>query len=177
MGRNASLRSRAAPQRRIGVLAIVPCGKTKIWSRNFLAGPIPAKDAYVSPLFKLHRRYAESFAADWRILSAWYGFLHPEHLIEDYEAKFLASDLNSTNWWRLEGLRHQASRLPRYERVILLGGRLYRDIARRTLVGVYLPSEISEPFRGQSLLRTMHALKAAMEYGQGDDSGTDCSNH
>ena len=151
MRRNASFHNRAAPPKRIGVLAIVPCGKSKIWSRNFLAGPTPAKDAYVSPLFKLHRRYAESFATEWRILSAWHGFLHPEQLIEDYEAKFLPSDLKPKNWWRLEGLCHQARRLPQYEHVILLGGRLYRDIAKRALLGVYLTLEISEPFRGHSL--------------------------
>lgn len=29
------------------VLVVVPCGRQKIWASNFLAGPTPAKDAYV----------------------------------------------------------------------------------------------------------------------------------
>src|SRR5947209_8592142 len=105
-----------------GRLVIVPCSKIKIWSKNWLAGETPAKDAYISPVFKLHRRYAESLGAEWRILSAWYGFLHPDQPIEDYGAQFCNSDLRSENWWRLEGLFQQARRLPRYEQVILLGG-------------------------------------------------------
>jgi hypothetical protein len=44
----------------------------KIWDRNFLAGSTLAKEAYVSAMFKLHRRYAERFGNEWRILSAWY---------------------------------------------------------------------------------------------------------
>ncbi len=148
--------------RRDGVLVIVPCSKSKIWSLNFLAGPTPAKDAYISSLFRLYRRYAETFASDWRILSAWYGFLHPDQLIEDYDAKFKATDLDSTNWWRLNGLFQQARRLPRCQRVVLLGGILYRQIARRSLLGMYLPAEISEPFQGFDLLRTMHALRTAL---------------
>lgn len=147
-----------------GILAIVPCSKTKIWSRNFLAGPTPAKDAYISSAFRLHRRYAETFASEWRILSAWYGFLHPEHLIEDYDAKFQPTDLDARNWWRLTALYHQACGLPRFERVILLGGDLYRQIAKRCLIGMYLPGQINEPFRGHSLLETMRALKAMLNY-------------
>jgi hypothetical protein len=141
----------------------VPCGKTKIWSKNWLSGETPAKDAYISTVFKLHRKYAESIGTEWRILSAWYGFLHPDQLIQDYDAKFCNSDLHSENWWRLEGLFQQARRLPRYEQVVLLGGNLYRQIMRRSLSGIYLPTEIVEPFAGQSLLRMVRSLKQAFQ--------------
>ncbi len=121
-GRSAPLVTRE------GRLVIVPCSKVKIWSKNCLAGATAAKDAYVSPVFKLHRGYAESLGTEWRILSASYGFLHPDQLIEDYDAKFRSSDMHSENWWRLEGLFQQARQLPRCEQVILLWGALYRQI-------------------------------------------------
>ena len=155
----------SSPGKRTGkpsTLVILPCGKLKIWSKNFLAGPTPAKDAYISSVFKLYRKYAESVGTDWRILSAWYGFLHPEYAIEDYDARFHESDLHAENWWRLKGLWQQARRLPQCEQVVLLGGTLYRQIMKKALEGVYLPREITEPFAGLSVGRTMCALKKSI---------------
>lgn len=158
------------PANKPSTLVILPCSKVKIWSKNWLAGPTPAKDAYISPVFKLHRKYAESIGAEWRILSAWYGFLHPEFEIEDYDAKFRGSDLSAQNWWRLQGLFQQARTLPRCREVVLLGGRLYRQIMKHALSGVYLPKETLEPFAGLTLGRTMSALKKAISYrGRPDD--------
>jgi hypothetical protein len=99
-------------------LVIVPCGALKIWSYNFLAGPTPARDAYISSAFRLNRKYAEIFGADWRILSAWYGILHPGQLICDYDAKFRSSDLDPRHWWRLQGMFQQARALPRFDHVV-----------------------------------------------------------
>jgi hypothetical protein len=148
--------------RREDALVIVPCSRVKIWRQNFLAGATPAKDAYVSPVFKLHRRYAEALGGEWRILSAWYGFLHPDQRIEDYDAKFRNSDMHPANWWRFEGLFRQARELPRCEQVILLGGELYRQIMKKALSGLYLPADTVEPFAGQSLLRTIRSLKRVL---------------
>jgi hypothetical protein len=126
----------------------------KIWDRNFLVGPTPAKDAYISSSFRLHRKYAETFGTDWRILSAWYGITHPDQLICDYNAKFRVGDLDPSRWWRLQGMFQQARALPRFDRAILLGGKIYRQIARKALQGVYLAAEIEEPFAGLDLLKT-----------------------
>lgn len=161
----SSCRERKGAQKP-STLVILPCGKLKIWSKNFLAGPTPAKDAYISPIFKVHREYAECVATEWRILSAWYGFLHPEAVIEDYDARFRASDLQPRNWWRLKGLWQQARALPHCERVILLGGALYRQVMKRALEGLYLPCEITEPFAGLGLGRTMSALRKSISNGE-----------
>ncbi len=162
MSRKRRLKRSTSPAARKGRLVIVPCSKTKIWSKNWLSGEMPAKDAYISTVFQLHRKYVESLGAEWRILSAWYGFLHPDQLILDYDARFNSSDLRSENWWRLEGLFQQARRLPRYEQVVLLGGSLYRQIMKKALSGVYLPAEMAEPFAGLTLLKTMSCLKNAI---------------
>src|SRR5258708_3544173 len=144
------------------VLVVVPCGRQKIWASNFLAGPTPAKEAYVSSLFQLHRRYAEALGTEWRILSAWHGITHPDQLIEDYDARFGEPDLEPRNWWRLQMMFQQARALPRFEQAVLLGSSVYRQIARRVFQGVFLPRQIFEPFAGMDLFATLRALKLAL---------------
>lgn len=140
-------------------LVIIPCGVLKIWNRNFLVGPTPAKDAYISSSFRLHRKYAETFGTDWRILSAWYGITHSDQLICDYDAKFCVGDLDPSRWWRLQGMFQQARALPRFDRAVLLGGKIYRQIARKMLQGVYLAMEIEEPFAGLDLFETNRLMR------------------
>lgn len=61
-------------------IALVGCGKSK---RMACA---PAKDLYTGPLFRAGRAYAEE-CDEWRILSAKYGVLDPELVIEPYDKK------------------------------------------------------------------------------------------
>lgn len=60
-------------------IALVSCVKTKA------AAALPAKDLYVSPLFRGMRRYAEAQADAWFILSAEHGLLHPDQVVAPYE--------------------------------------------------------------------------------------------
>ena len=144
------------------MLVIVPCGAQKLWCRNPGAGKVAAREAYVSSLFNVYREYAQTFGTEWRILSARYGITHPEQLVENYDCKFDLSYLDPKNWWKLEGMVQQARALPRYEKLILLGGKLYREIVRKVFLGIYLPSEIVEPFAGCDLPRTMSKVRAAI---------------
>lgn len=73
-GPTAGLPKRVAPD-----LVLVSCVKSKRPS------PAPAKDLYVSPLFRGERTYAESTGAPWFILSAEYGLLGPDDLVAPYE--------------------------------------------------------------------------------------------
>ncbi|WP_390622104.1 DUF6884 domain-containing protein [Roseiconus lacunae] len=60
-----------------GILVIVPCGSSKVWSNDPSAGPTIAKDAYIGSPFKVNRKYAEHIGNRWVILSAKYGFIEP----------------------------------------------------------------------------------------------------
>lgn len=51
------------------------------------AEPAPAKDLYVSSLFRKERAYAESSGAKWYILSAEHGLLEPEDVIAPYDLR------------------------------------------------------------------------------------------
>ncbi len=60
-------------------LCLVGCSKTK------LLHAAPAQDLYTSPLFRLGRAWAEQHADHWAILSARYGVLLPDRVIEPYD--------------------------------------------------------------------------------------------
>lgn len=133
--------------------------------------PTPAQDAYTSTLFKLHRKFAESQGA-WWVLSAKYGWLWPDTPIEDYDQKFRPEQLHQlcslTPEFRHLRLSNRAAAMMSVyrartgqdiKRVILLGGWLYRDIAKRELRHFGLT--IDEPFAGLDLFQTMKALKSA----------------
>lgn len=60
-------------------VALVACAAAK------LDHPAPAKDLYVSSLFRKSRAYAERNADAWYILSAKHGLVSPAATIEPYD--------------------------------------------------------------------------------------------
>lgn len=70
----ATARSSGGPD-----IVLVGCVKSK------QDHPAPAKDLYVSDLFRKARQYAEVSAERWYILSAKYGLVAPDEVIEPYE--------------------------------------------------------------------------------------------
>jgi hypothetical protein len=60
-------------------VVLIGCVKSK------LARPAPARDLYTSALFKKQRVYAEESGARWFVLSAEYGLVEPQQIIEPYE--------------------------------------------------------------------------------------------
>ena len=116
-----------------GFLVVVSCGKEKIWKRHPNAGPMAARNAYTSPVFKRSRRYAEHFAEAWLILSAKYGLIEPEFCIpEDYNRSFYSPDAIAT-----AALRQQvaAKGLERFTTVGVLGSDVYWQRVREAFEG------------------------------------------
>jgi hypothetical protein len=60
-------------------LLLVTCVKAKA------ASPRPARDLYVSPLFRKQRAYAEGLGVPWFILSAEHGLVGPDEWLAPYE--------------------------------------------------------------------------------------------
>lgn len=74
-------------------VVLVGCVKTK-------AGrPCPAKDLYISPLFTGRRRYAERSGRPWFILSAAYGLVKPDEVIQPYEQRVDDLDREARTAW------------------------------------------------------------------------------
>jgi hypothetical protein len=61
------------------LIAIVGCGKRK------RAEEWCARDLYTGGVTLARFRYAEREASDWRILSALYGVIHPDEVVEPYD--------------------------------------------------------------------------------------------
>lgn len=106
-------------------LCILPCGAKKIWDVDPQAGPTAAKHVYKSALHKACRRYAETFAERWVILSAKHGFLLPDDIVPgQYDVGFQHKDRDVVTAERLkEQMVHK--QLDVYTDVIVLGGKKF----------------------------------------------------
>lgn len=152
----ASIRSATRP------LVIVACGKAKIWDKNKLAGPTCAEDAYVGAHFLVNRDYARRFGARWVILSAKYGYIDPHFMIpEPYDVTFKDPQTRPS----LRKLRQQVRSmgLARFQTVIGLGGKEYREAIRETFDGS--SSALCFPTQGLPIGRAMQRLKRTISHG------------
>lgn len=84
----------------------------------------PAKDMYVSDWFIKAREWAEENGARWFILSAKYGLLHPDTIIEPYEKTLNAMPVDERRIWG-EQVNTAISSLP--GRLVCLAGKKYRE--------------------------------------------------
>src|SRR5271157_2546230 len=102
------------------ILVIIACSQRKNDE------PAPAKDLYRGTLFRFAREYAETCGYDYRILSAKYGLLCPDDLIEPYNQRISTS----ADVARLQQLVIPAASalLPQYDKIILIGGAMYRKV-------------------------------------------------
>jgi hypothetical protein len=102
-------------------VALVSCVKQK---RDTSA---PARDLYLSPLFRGFRRYAESRADSWYILSAEHGVLRPEQVVEPYERTLLAMPKRERVSWGRRVRQQLLDLLPSDAEIVLLAGTRYRE--------------------------------------------------
>jgi hypothetical protein len=117
----------------MNTITLVSCVSKK------LDRPAPAAELYVSPWFKKARRYAELTSDRWFILSAKYGLVEPDRVIEPYERT-----LNEMNWHgRIEwagqvyfSLQEALSGLE--GKIVFLAGHHYRDYLARWLEGRFV---------------------------------------
>jgi len=101
-------------------VALVSCVKKK---RDAAA---PACDLYLSQLFRGLRHYAETHANVWYILSAEYGVLPPEKVIEPYERTLNKMPKRERLAWAEKVQEQLLDLLPAGAEVILLAGQRYR---------------------------------------------------
>jgi cytoplasmic iron level regulating protein YaaA (DUF328/UPF0246 family) len=140
-------------------LVVVPCGRSKIWSKYPHLGPTPARDAYTGAPFHVNREFAEKMSDRWIILSAKYGFIDPDTPIQHYEVTFKRK---STNPVSVTALRKQAIDMGLFDfsKVIVLGGTEYRKVVAEAFAGADVRLEF--PFAGLPLGQAMQAAKRAI---------------
>lgn len=148
-------------------LVIIPCGSAKIWSKVTTSSSYPAKKAYIGSPFVVNRKYAESTGNRWMILSARYGYIDPDTMIQDYDETFKAVTPQTIT---VNALKKQIEEklLTRYSTILGLGGMEYIAMIRKSFAGT--PCHLEFPFAGLPLFKYMPAVKAATIGSRNDNS-------
>lgn len=102
-------------------VALISCVKTK------LTLAAPARDMYVSPLFRGMRRYAERNADAWIILSAEHGVLQPDQVIAPYERTLKTMRKLDRAAWAERVQGQLLELLPTRAEIVILAGERYRE--------------------------------------------------
>lgn len=101
--------------------------------------PAPARELYRSPWFQKARAYVDRQGGRWFILSAKYGLIAPDEIIEPYDETLAGMSPAARRHWGACVLEAMGRYIEAAAPLILLAGRNYRDplwptIARRASV-------------------------------------------
>lgn len=134
-------------------IALVSCVKQKV------SGPCPAKDLYISPLFRYMRAYAVQQADRWFILSAEYGLVDPERQLVRYEQTLSGVSAAARRAWahRVYEQMKDADLLRRGISFLWLAGKTYKQDLSRKLEGF----QQHDPLAGLGIGKRLAWLKAA----------------
>lgn len=118
---------------------LISCVSTK------RATPAPARDLYVSELFRRARTYVEATKCLWFILSAKYGLVDPDEVIAPYEQTLNTMGASERRKWAEKVQVQMDKRMPAAERIVLIAGQRYREFLmpylRRRAAKVEVPLE------------------------------------
>ena len=108
------------------VLVITGCTKDKLGYNASVKAP--AKQMYQGRLFKTVRNYCETMGFDYVIISAKYGLIFPNEVIEGYE-KVLRTKEDVKN---IQPLVEEKLRplLKDYDRIVVIAGKRYREVLK-----------------------------------------------
>ena len=110
-----------------------------------LSVPAPAADLYTSAWFRKARSYVAESGEPWFILSAKYGLVHPDKVIEPYDATLNTMPVADRREWARSVLGDLESYVAGMETVVVLAGKRYRQFLEGPLaatgVTVSIPME------------------------------------
>lgn len=138
-------------------VGLVGCASQK------LQRPAPARDLYVSQLFRKASAYAQATCDRWYVLSAKHGLVHPDTVIEPYDMRLGTNHTTSPpiHAWAA-GVRGQLDvELAGLEdaTLVVLAGEQYRTILRDSR----WPSEV--PMKGLGIGQQLGWLTAQLKAG------------
>lgn len=108
-----------------------------------------AKDLYDSALFQKSRRFAESRADIWYILSAKHGLLDPEKRIGKYDNTLNTMSKLERADWSDKVLSDLSKLIASGDRVIILAGKNYREFLEQRLRNLGI--DIKVPMEGMRI--------------------------
>ncbi|WP_066192731.1 DUF6884 domain-containing protein [Gracilibacillus timonensis] len=144
-------------------LAILPCGRRKIWDKNPAVGGVKAADAYIGVLHRLCRQYASLYVGEWAVISGKHGLLLPDDIVpENYDVTFGQKhpDVISIAQLKQQVIDKQLDQFPN---IIALTGKKYQPIIKQ----VFTTQEIQYPLLGtKGIGKMQQLLKHSIEQGQ-----------
>jgi hypothetical protein len=131
-------------------VALVSCVKSK------QLRPALAKDLYTSALFTKARAWAERNCDEWFILSAKYGFVNPDQMLEPYEMTLNTMRTGERRQWADRVFRQMdaAGVLSRETTFVWLAGSNYKSDLARLLNGY----EQADPMEGLGIGKRLQWL-------------------
>ncbi|MCA1379349.1 hypothetical protein I6F34_00745 [Bradyrhizobium sp. BRP05] len=122
--------------------------------------PMPARDLYISPWFVMARRYAERNSDRWLILSAAYGLLDPDRVIEPYEKTLNDMPIDARRGWAKLVTKQMDLAGVRGDEAIVLAGVNYRRHLEMPLLDRF--AEVDVPMAGLMLGQQLSWLKTTL---------------
>lgn len=109
-------------------IGLISCVSTK---KNV---PTEAGKLYISPLFLYTSNYAQKILDRFYILSAKYGLLTPDQIIEPYEETLNNKNLNERVIWSNNVFKQITKEISINDRIVFLAGEKYKEILNDLLI-------------------------------------------
>jgi len=107
--------------------------------------PAAARDLYISDWFVKARNYVEATGFHWFVLSAEYGLVNPDQIIEPYEKTLNTMPISERRKWADRVAAQIAEVVPGARHVVFLAGQRYREFLmdrfRKQGIDVEVPME------------------------------------
>lgn len=136
-------------------IVLVACVKTKSNHAQ------PASKLYISPLFKKTSKYAQQIGDRWYILSAKYGLLDPNEVIEPYEKTLKNMRIAAKRSWAKDVIEKLKNVVSPGDEIVFLAGNDYREYLVETLQD--LGCKISIPMEGLTFGPQLSWLKKQLD--------------
>lgn len=117
-------------------VALVCCGKQK------LTCPAPAKDLYISSLFRKTRHYVENQYDSWLILSALHRVVDPNQVVQPYDVTLATRDVEA---WAVKTAAELLVVIPHGSTIAFFGGARYEAVVQHLIAAGY---SVERPLRG-----------------------------
>ena len=115
-----------------------------------------ACDLYNSALFAKTKEYVKTLCDRWFILSAKYGLVPPNQIIEPYEETLNTKSRNDREHWASDVWEHLQSHLRPDDQIVILAGKRYREFLVPMITG--FGCSVKVPMEGMSIGRQLQWL-------------------
>ena len=124
--------------------------------------PAPAKELYLSDLFKKSRKLVEESKCPWFILSAKHGLLHPDKVICRYDETLNQMPKKEREAWAERVKAQMADNLPDAETVVILAGERYCEFLMEYLEERFGIANVKNPMKGMLIGKRKAWLKSVV---------------